>query len=580
MQRLEPALNSQLIAVARGDAPADLLLTDAQVVNVFTGEVYPASVAIAQGRIAGFGDYEARETVSLKGKFLAPGFLDGHVHIESSMVTPEEYAQAVVPHGTTGVVCDPHEIANVLGIPGIEYMLKCSEGLPLDVYVMLSSCVPATHLEHAGASVSSSEIAGFHHPRVLGLAEMMNFPGVVFGDPEVLQKVHAAGPRRCDGHAPKLSGKQLHAYAAAGIESDHECTTPEEALEKLRLGMFLMLREGSVTRDLEPLLKVLTPHNMRRCLLVTDDREPVDLINEGHIDFAIRKAIRCGCDPVAAITMGSLNVAEYFGIRFKGAIAPGYSADIAVLEDLREIKVERVLKAGKWVAQAGKALWKSEPADASGVVNTVRLPALTEGHFRIEARGETAHVIELIPHQIVTGRSTAQVRVENGAVVADPSQDVLKLAVVERHRASGQLALGLVRGFGLQKGALAGTVGHDSHNLVVVGVSDADMLVAARHLEKLGGGLCVVADGEVKADLSLRVAGLMSDQPLAQVKDLNQGLIDAAAALGCKTPNPFMSLSFLALPVIPSLKLTDVGLVDVDKFAVIDLFEGAPLMKR
>jgi adenine deaminase len=561
----------QLLAVARGDQPAPMVLKGATVLNVFTGEFLEQDVALCGERIAGLGAYAGLVEVDLSGKTLVPGFIDGHMHLESSMMTPPQFARAVVPRGTTTVVTDPHEIANVLGAPGIYYLLESAAGLPLDMWVMRSSCVPATHLENAGAALTAADLAQLHHPKLLGLAEMMNFPGLLHGDPECLTKVLQTGDQPVDGHSPRLSGKALCAYIAAGVQSDHECTTVEEAREKLRLGMHLMLREGSVTRDIEALLPAVDAVNAHRCFFVTDDREPIDLQREGHIDFCIRKAIQLGCPVARAYTMASYHAARYFQLHFLGAVAPGYTADLVVIGEREKVTVERVMKRGQWVARAGRLSSAGSPTQVPPPAPTVHLPSLRASHFEITAEHEEVHVIELIPHQIVTGRTTARLPRVDGKLHCDPTQDVLKLAVVERHRATGNIGLGFVRGFGLKRGAIASTVAHDSHNLVIAGCSDEDMLCAAHEIEKLNGGWVVVADGKVLAALPLPIAGLLSDQDLETVAQANLDLIQATQSLGGTAPNPFMSLSFLALPVIPSLKLTDLGLVDVDRFSLVPL---------
>lgn len=565
----------ELLAVARGDRPAPLVLKNARVLNVFTGELLEQDIALCGPRIAGLGSYSGEVEQDLAGAVVVPGFIDGHMHLESSMVTPYEFARAVVPRGTTSIVTDPHEIANVLGADGIHYLLEASQGLPLDMWVMRSSCVPATHLENAGAALTAKDLADLQHPRLLGLAEMMNFPGLLHGDTECLQKVLQTGEQVVDGHAPKLSGNALCAYVAAGVQSDHECTTAAEAREKLRLGMHLMLREGSVTRDIEALLPAVDATTAHRCFFVTDDREPVDLMREGHIDFCIRKAIGLGCPPERAYAMASYHAARYFGLGFTGAIAPGYVADLVVLEDYRTAKVSRTMKNGRWVAEGGRLVGSVPKPQVASPPPTVHLPTLSESSFEIRSGSTEVHVIELIPHQIVTGRSQARVPQQDGCLQADPSQDVLKLVVIERHRATGNIGRGFVRGFGLKSGAIASTVAHDSHNLVIAGCSDSDMLAAAREVERLGGGWVVVNQGEVLARLALPIAGLLSDLDLETVAQANLELIQATQQLGGTAPNPFMSLSFLALPVIPSLKLTDLGLVDVDQFQLVRL-EASP----
>lgn len=561
-----------IIAVARGEEPADLWLKNAQVVNVLSAEIHPADVAIYGGHVVGFGQYEARQTIDLEGRYLCPGFIDGHVHLESSMVQPSEFARAVVPHGTTTVVTDPHEIANVLGLDGVRYILEASEGLPLTVYVMLPSCVPATHMETAGAELSAADLATLlDHPRVLGLAEMMNFPGVLFRVPEVLEKIGIAGQRPVDGHAPGLSGKDLNAYVAAGVHSDHECTTLDEAREKLRRGMHIFIREGTTARNLRDLLPLVTPANARRCSFVTDDRHPEDLLSEGHIDDLVRKAVAQGLDPVIAVQIASINTAEYFGLRNVGAIAPGYRADLLVVDDLERFSVAQVFTAGQLVAEEDRFLPSSTELPQVPLESTMRLD-LGALDFTVAAGEGPAKVIGVIPEQVITEKLSAQLPVKDGQAVADPDHDLLKMAVVERHRNTGHVGLGFVKGFGLRKGAIASSVAHDSHNIVVVGANDADMRAAVEVVAEMGGGQVVVADGQVKARLPLPIAGLMSDQPLEKVRDCIETLTAAAQELGCALPDPLMTMSFLALPVIPILKLTDKGLVDVEQFAIVPLF--------
>ncbi len=572
MQRWSEDL-PEILHAARGSVPVDLLLENARVVNVFTGEILPSSVAIHRGRVVGFGPRPAYRTLDLGGRHLAPGLIDGHMHLESSMVTPGEFARAVVPRGTTTVVADPHELANVCGLEGIEYVLRGNGDSPLEIRVMLPSCVPATAMENAGACLAAEDLApALAHPMVAGLGEVMDFPGVVGADERILAKLRLAEGRPVDGHAPGLSGRDLEAYVAAGIGSDHECTRAAEALEKLRLGMRLMLREGSVTRDLEALLPAVTGQTARRCMLVTDDREPEDLLGEGHMDFLVRKAVRLGLDPVQAWTMASLNPAEYFGLRGLGAVAPGYQADLVVLEDLPTCRVDLVFKAGRLVAQGGQPLWERCASPPGSLANRVNLGPFSPETLAIPAGTGRVRVLEMIPDQIVTRHLLEEAPLRDGYVVSDPSRDLLKLAVLERHHATGHVGLGLVRGFGLKRGALASTVAHDSHNLVVVGVEDADLHLAVCEARRLGGGLVAVAEGRVLASLPLPVAGLISDRPLEEVRDAVRVLHRAVGQLGCNLPRPFMSLAFLALPVIPALKLTDLGLVDVQTFQRVDLF--------
>lgn len=561
----------EFLQVVRGDGEVDLLLRNARLVNVFTGEIVPTDIALWDGKIVGFGDYRARETLDLRGMFVAPGFIDGHVHIESSMVSPLEYASLVVPNGTCTVVCDPHEIANVLGVPGIQYILNTSENLPLNVYVMAPSSVPATDMETSGAIIGPEEIRQLlNHPRVLGLAEMMNYPGVVEGAPEILAKLALKGGRPVDGHAPGLTGKPLYAYISAGIRSEHEATTVKEATEKLRAGMYLMIRYGSTAKNLKDLLPVITLHNSRRCMFVSDDLHPKDLLEQGHMNYILRRAVNFGLDPVTAIRMVTLNPAEYFGLRDLGAVAPGYRADLVVLENLESFRPQYVFHKGKPVAEKGQYLteYKADEVPAVTAMNV----ALSPGAFKIRVRGEQTRVIEVVPGQIVTGQNVLPVKEEKGEVRTDTVRDILKIAVVERYRGTGHTGLGLVQGFGLKSGALASTVAHDSHNIVVVGADDEDMELAVNKLAEAGGGQIVVDRGEVKAVLPLPIAGLMSNLPAGEVAARVKDLHEAALKLGCKLQAPFMAMAFLALPVIPELKITDKGLVDVKKFEIVDLF--------
>jgi adenine deaminase len=560
------------IAVARGLRKADLVLKGGRIVNVFSGEIYRADVAIHQGTIAGLGEYQGEKAIDVASKLILPGLIDSHVHLESSMLMPAEFAKAALPHGTTAVVADPHEIANVLGQKGIAYILKASEGLPLDFYFMLPSCVPATYLESSGARLTAEDLLPFlKHGRVLGLAEMMNYPGVLSGDTEVLRKLSRFRDQVIDGHAPGLSGKDLSAYIGAGITSDHECTSADEAKEKIRLGMTIFIREGSAAKDMEELLPAVTPANSRFFCLATDDFQPGDLKN-GSIDQLIKKAVRLGLDPVTAVRMATINPARHFGLKRKGAVLPGYDADLAVIDSFENFAVEMVLKQGKLVARGDTCVIPCKSRHHEQTRGTVRIRPVTKQDIRIKAKTGHARVIELIPDQIETKHSVLPVSAQNGFVFSDTERDVLKLMVVERHKATGNIGIGLVKGFGIRSGAIAATVAHDSHNVIAMGVSDDDILVAVSEIKKLQGGLVVVNKKKVLAAIPLPVAGLMSDKPLSYVVKKLAKVEEAVKGLGVKIKHPFGILSFLALPVIPELKLTDKGLVDVNQFKIVDLF--------
>jgi adenine deaminase len=565
---------SRFIAIARGREPADLVLTRARIVDLYSQEIIDGEVAVADGRITGTGpsgSYQAVEVHDLHGRYVAPGFLDGHVHIESAMVNIPEFARAVVPRGTTTVVADPHEIANVLGMTGFRYMFEAAKYNPLSVHLMASSCVPAGPYESSGATLGPTDLEVLMQDRwVPGLAEMMNYPGVLDGDPNVLAKITAAHRRIIDGHAPGLRGLDLNAYAGAGIMSDHECTTVDEAREKLRSGMYVMIREATGARNLIDLLPLVTQKTGRRCFFVTDDRNPLALLEEGHIDSMVRRAIDWGLDPFLALQLACLNAAEYFRLSDRGAVAPGRRADLMTFDDLRAPQPAQVYRGGRLVAEDGALLPYERP---------VTLPALPVSmnvqrgslRFGVPALGGRMRVIQVVPDQIVTEAAADAPKVANGEAVADVERDLLKIALIERHTGSGRVGIGFVRGFGLKLGALASTVAHDAHNLIVVGTDDESMRAAVEVLIDMKGGQVAIAGREVAA-LPLPIAGLMSDRPIAEVAEAVRRLQQMAHRMGSRLDDPFMTLSFLALTVIPALKITDRGLLDVNRYEIVPLF--------
>ncbi len=566
------------IQVARGGIPADLVLRNAQLVNVCSGESYPADVAVADGLVVGVsapgGGYRGQEERDLQGRWLAPGLIDGHMHIESTMLVLSEFARIVTPRGVTVVMLDPHEFANVLGVDGIRYVLESGRGLPLTAYVMLSSCVPASSYESPYRILMADDLLPLlDDERVLGLAEMMNMPGVLHGDEQVLAKIRATHRHGLvvDGHAPGLDGRDLCAYATAGVMSDHECTTLEEARQRIRLGMWLMIREGSAARNLDTLLPLVKELHPPRVFFVTDDRDPQDLTTRGHIDSMVRRAIELGLDPVEAIRLASYNTAQYFRLYDRGAVAPNFIADFVVVDDLSTFKVESVYKDGKLVAQDGKLLVDVPTVTFSGVTGTVHMGNISENDLRIPGKAGLIEVVGIEAGQITTTHLGEEAPLRDGEIVADPARDLLKLVVIERHHASGNVGLGMVKGFGLRRGALASSVAHDAHNLVIVGVNDGDILRSAKVLQEMGGGFACVVDGEVRAKVPLPFGGLVS--PLSANELVQQlHVLDAAAAeLGCTLEHPCMTLSFLSLSVIPSLKLTDQGLIDVETFKLVPL---------
>jgi adenine deaminase len=566
---------TELIEVAAGKRPADLCLRGGQLVNVFTGHVVTQDLAIHRGHMVGWGDYEARQDVDLGGAYVSPGFIDGHIHLESTLLSPAQFCAAVLPHGTTAVVADPHEIANVLGLAGIDYFLAATEGLLVDIFFNLPSCVPACPLETSGAVLRASDLfTRLPHPRVLGLAEMMNFPGVLAALPDVLDKLTIFQDVARDGHAPQLSGLPLNGYLAAGIGSDHECTTLAEAREKLAKGMAIMIREGSQSQDLEALLPVVDEHTWPRCMLVSDDRHPDDLVHSGHLNVAVNRAMASGLEPVRALTLATWTPAQIFRLPRRGAVAPGYVADLQVSPTLNPWTPTRVFKGGLQVARDGRLLadpasWPRPPAPPS----PMRMARVVEEDLVLPARSGKLRVIRVLEGTLLTREVLVDPRVGDGRVLADVDRDILKLVVCNRYQHGRKPALGFVQGFGLKRGAIASTVAHDAHNLIAAGTDDAALVRVMEAVRAAGGGLAIGAPGGPLHLLPLPVAGLMSELPVAEVCERLAVLRDQAHSWGATLVNPFMALSFLALAVIPELKLTDLGLVDVRNFALVPPFK-------
>lgn len=556
------------MAVARGDQPAETVFRGGKVLSVFTREWLDADVAVVDGHVVGVGpDYQGEEVIDVQGAWLTPGFIDAHMHIESSKLMVDEFARAVLPHGTTAVVADPHELANVLGTDGVHWLLDECQKVPLDVFVMASSCVPASGFESPRRPMTTGDIESLlRRKHTIGIAEMMNFPGVVAGTEAELEKLQTGLTDHVDGHAPSLRGKPLNAYIAAGIRSDHECTNYEEALEKRRLGMAIMLREASIARNLKDLLPLVKRFGPEGCIFCTDDREPDFIVHEGHINQMVRVAVAEGIRPEDALVMASHNAAAYHRLRRLGAIAPGYQADLLVFDELREFRPRLVFKRGRQVADFPKL---EVPEWVRQTVH-VKTP-LTPSDFRVGGGSRQIRVIGVIAGQLLTTAEEMEPSVQDGEIVADPERDLVKIAVVERHHASGRVGVGFATRVGLKRGAFASTVAHDAHNIVVLGVDDADMAACVRRLAEIGGGIVVADGGEVKAELPLPVAGLMSDRPLAEVDARLSEMQRLLEAMGVTMAAPFMTISFLALSVIPDLKITDRGLVDVRRFELVPL---------
>lgn len=565
-----------IIKKARGEEPADLVIRNARYLNVFTDSFESGDIAIGSNRILGIDSYyEGVREIDAKGHIVVPGFIDAHIHLESTMLTVENFCRTVLPLGTTSVITDPHEIANVLGVEGISYILKSSKYKPINFYVMLPSCVPATPWETSGAQLDAIDLLPFlDNPWVLGIAEMMNYPGLINQDESILDKLKIARNKCIDGHCPQLRGKDLNAYISCNISSDHECSDPEEALEKLSKGMHIFIREGTTSRNLEALLPIVNAATYSHCSFCSDDREPHTLMNEGHVNSIIQKAISLGLDPVYAFKMASYNPARYFGLKQLGAIAPGYIADLNILPDEYHIQPVTVVKNGKVIFEENelKHPFSREKITNFPIRSSVNVRWLVQEDFEVPASSDRIRYIELEKEQLITHHREGTIKVEEGLACSDVAQDLLKIAVIERHFASGQTGKGFIKGFGLRNGAIASSVAHDSHNLIVLGTNDEDMLTAAVEIVKMQGGMCVVDNGKVLARLQLPIAGLMSYDPVEVVAGQIDKLNEAARNLGCHLPHPFLTMAFVALPVIPHLKITDKGLFDVDKFQFSELF--------
>jgi len=563
------------ITLAAGREKVELVLTNCKVVNVFNDTIEEKNVAIDSGKIIGLGDYEGETYVDLNGKYVVPGLIDSHVHIESSMATPGQLAKVIVPKGTTTIVADPHEIANVSGIDGINFMMESSKNIPLNVFFMLPSCVPSTEFEHSGATLKAKDLQPlFENNKVLGLGELMDYPGVISASDTIIDKMLLAEKKIIDGHVPSITGKELNSYLIGGIRTDHECSTVEEMTEKLGLGMYIAIREGSASRDLETLIKGVPKENQHRCTFCTDDKNPVDIINEGHIDYSIRKAISMGLSPISAIRMATINTSECYLLRDIGAIAPGYDADLLVVDDLHSFNIEKVYKKGVLVAENGKALFDVAKPDFKNVLNTLNIGEITEKDLEIKLKNDVVNVIRLTPKSLVTEKVIRKVSTDKqNNFVCNKHIDILKLAVIERHSNSKYIGLGLLENFKLIGGAIGTTISHDSHNLILVGDNDVDMLNVINEIKKLNGGIAISVNGKIEDSLPLTISGIISENSLEETAKKLTKLNEIAynKLHISRDIDPFMTLSFLALPVIPEIKLTDIGLFDVTKFGFIDI---------
>ncbi|MED3692249.1 adenine deaminase [Peribacillus butanolivorans] len=581
---MEKSLLQRRIDVASGRKPADCVIKNGRIIDVFNGDTYTGDIAIVDGFFAGIGSYEGKSEIDAAGKYVSPTFIDGHVHIESSMVRPSELAKILLLHGVTCIVADPHEIANVSGTKGIQYMIEQSNDLPFNFYFMLPSCVPATEFEHSGAVLNSDDLTPFYqNPRVLGLAEVMNFPAVSNTEEDMLQKLNAAikHGKNIDGHAAGLTEQQLNVYMSAGIKTDHECTTAKEAKERLRKGMYLMIREGTVAKDLINLVPAINERNSRRCLFVTDDRHLDDIVSEGSIDHNVRLSIENGIPPLTAIQMATINAAECFGLKEHGAIAPGYRADFLLFDDLVSLQIHSVFKDGNLIVQNNQLINFPENKECimeNDLKHSVNLHNITEKDLSIQLKNKLANIIEITPNSLITKHLIEPVYLNNGLFQFSERNDHIKLAVIERHHMTKQIGLGIVKGLGLQSGAIATTVAHDSHNLIIAGTNDQDMLIAAKEIKKMQGGLVVIQDGRTLASLPLPISGLMSTGTYNEVVDSLKRIDEALLTLGANRHfNPFLTLAFLALPVIPEIKLTDQGLFSVSSFMHISIDAVLPV---
>lgn len=562
-----------LIHKAKGDQESELVLKNANIINVFTGEVIYSNVAIDNGIIVGIGDYSGAVEIDLEGSYLSPGFVDSHVHIESSMSSPSQFAKVIVPRGITSIIADPHEIANVKGLDGIRYIIDESKKSPLDVYIALPSCVPATNFENSGATLLAEDLATLlNEESVICLGEMMDYPGVINGDDKILDKLVLAKDMVVDGHGPMITGKELNAYVVAGVKTEHESSTLKEAEERLRLGMYILLREGSAARDLANLISLVNKDNLRRFLFCTDDKHPEDLIREGSIDYNIKLAIEKGLDPIDAIRIATLNACECYGLKKKGAIAPGYKADLVVIDNLEEIKIKMVFKDGKLVAENNEPLFDPKPYLPEYMKNSVKIANVKIEDLNLHVNGKTANVIGVIPDSLVTDNLVLNIDSDD-KIFKYSNNDILKLVVVERHKGTGNIGIGLIKGFNLRNGAIGSTIAHDSHNILVVGDNDEDILLGIKELEKIGGGITIVSNGSVLKSLPLEIGGIMTSGEIEKTNNTLKEMINISYNVLKVNPkiDPFMTLAFMALPVIPKLKLTDIGLFDVEEFKFIPI---------